>query len=64
MGAALFQCAALDHHASRRPFCWMEEPALLAEDIRGWFRQFRKGPIAPDELLEARSLVLELQGDA
>jgi hypothetical protein len=42
----------------------MEEPALLAEDIRGWFRQFRKGPIAPDELLEARSLVLELQGDA
>jgi pimeloyl-ACP methyl ester carboxylesterase len=45
-------------------FAAMEEPALLAEDIRGWFRQFRQDPVSPDESLEARSLVLELQGDA
>ncbi len=42
-------------------FAAMEEPALLAEDIRAWFRQFRQDPVSPDESLEARSLVLDMQ---
>jgi pimeloyl-ACP methyl ester carboxylesterase len=45
-------------------FAAMEEPALLAEDIRAWFRQFRQDPVPPDELLEARTQILELQGNA
>jgi microsomal epoxide hydrolase len=43
-------------------FAAMEEPALLAEDLRAWFRQFRNDPVTPDESLEARSLILDLQG--
>jgi hypothetical protein len=43
-------------------FAAMEEPALLAEDIRAWFRQFRQDPVPPDESPEASGLVLELQG--
>jgi hypothetical protein len=45
-------------------FAALEEPALLAEDIRVWFRQFRQDPISPDESLEARGLILEPQGSA
>jgi pimeloyl-ACP methyl ester carboxylesterase len=40
-------------------FAALEEPPLLAEDIRAWFRQFRRDPVSPDESLEARGLILE-----
>jgi pimeloyl-ACP methyl ester carboxylesterase len=43
-------------------FAALEEPALLAKDIRAWFRQFRRDPVSPDESLEARGLILEQQG--
>jgi len=45
-------------------FAAMEEPAKLAEDIRAWFRQFRQDPVNADDALQARNLVLELQGNA
>jgi microsomal epoxide hydrolase len=45
-------------------FAALEEPAKLAEDIRTWFRQFRQDPATPDKVLEARTLALDLQGNA
>ena len=45
-------------------FAAMEEPAKLAEDMRVWFRQFRQDPVTADDALQARNLVLELQGNA
>jgi pimeloyl-ACP methyl ester carboxylesterase len=45
-------------------FAALEEPEMLAEDIRAWFRQFREDPITPEESLEARTRVLELQGNS
>jgi pimeloyl-ACP methyl ester carboxylesterase len=45
-------------------FAALEEPEKLAEDIRAWFRQFREYPTTPEESLEARTLVLELQGNS
>ena len=44
-------------------FAAMEEPEKLAEDIRAWFRQFRQDPVTPDDALESRSLMLEMQGN-
>lgn len=44
-------------------FAALEEPILLAQDIRAWFRQFRQDPVPPDEVLEARTQILELQGN-
>ena len=45
-------------------FAALEEPEKLAEDIRAWFRQFREDPITPEESLEARTLILGLQGNS
>jgi pimeloyl-ACP methyl ester carboxylesterase len=45
-------------------FAALEEPAQLAEDMRAWFRQFREDPITPEESLEGRTLVLDLQGSS
>ena len=45
-------------------FAALEEPALLAEDIRAWFRQFRQDPVSADDSLEVRGLILEQQGSA
>ena len=45
-------------------FAALEEPAKLAEDIRAWFRQFREDTVTPEESLEARTLILDLQGNA
>lgn len=45
-------------------FAAMEEPAMLAEDIRAWFRQFRRERVTPDESLQLRNAQLELQGSA
>jgi pimeloyl-ACP methyl ester carboxylesterase len=43
-------------------FAAMEEPAMLAEDIRRWFRPFRQARVTPEDALDSRNLVLELQG--
>jgi pimeloyl-ACP methyl ester carboxylesterase len=45
-------------------FAAMEEPAKLAEDIRGWFRQFRQDPVTPDVSFEASAMALDLSGKA
>jgi pimeloyl-ACP methyl ester carboxylesterase len=44
-------------------FAALEEPEKLVEDIRAWFRQFRQDPVTPDDSLESRSLMLEMQGN-
>jgi pimeloyl-ACP methyl ester carboxylesterase len=43
MGRALFNVQRWTEMPRGGHFAAMEEPELLAEDIRAWFREFRQG---------------------